>query len=423
MRLMQRATPAAKLTAGAFLPPLANFLHRKCSEGETCGAQRKTGLGTDASRALSNPASGLVDVTLGAPGAPLPEAVRAEMGARFQYDFSKVRIHTDDCAAASSASIDAAAYTVGNHVVFATGRYAPDKPEGRRLLAHELAHVVQQCQVPVARMQGWLIGQGNDRAEREADSVADAVSARTQVPSILQSSTGPAEVARQRRHASAHRSRREEPESTMPTREALKAVAHAEKLQSQRNPAIWFDSWGNDQRDNNRDGTIDDRGEQGLDDGTHYKRAYQANVCPLGILPTSACPTWTQSTVDVSYKVCIDIPIESYQAAGVRMPTTRRIPSFFGALRHKPGWRVWDHGHRPSTLLDGDIVAARNERHQHAGIVSTGRIFDGIINLPGPTSSRHYGVFRPSGLNDIVSVPRALFESFLGIDLFARPTR
>ena len=86
------------------------------------------------------------------------------------------------------------------------------------------------------------------------------------------------------------------------------------------------------------------------------------------------------------------------------------------------GWQVWDHGRRPSTLLDGDIVAASNPDHQHAGIVSTG-IVDSVINLPGPTSARKYGMFEPSGLNDVRSVPRVLFEAVLGIDFFARRTR
>jgi hypothetical protein len=65
------------------------------------------------------------------------------MQQRFQYDFSRVRIHTDHDAAESARLLKARAYTVGSDVVFAAGAYAPDQAEGRRLLAHELAHVVQ----------------------------------------------------------------------------------------------------------------------------------------------------------------------------------------------------------------------------------------------------------------------------------------
>ena len=66
------------------------------------------------------------------------------MEARFGYDFSGVRIHDDTRAAETAASIDAAAFTVGEDVAFAAGRYNPRTGEGRRLLAHELSHVVQQ---------------------------------------------------------------------------------------------------------------------------------------------------------------------------------------------------------------------------------------------------------------------------------------
>jgi Domain of unknown function (DUF4157) len=69
---------------------------------------------------------------------------RSLMEARLGFDFGRVRIHTDDHAAASARSIGARAYTVGRDVVFGRGQYAPDTTEGRRLLAHELTHVVQQ---------------------------------------------------------------------------------------------------------------------------------------------------------------------------------------------------------------------------------------------------------------------------------------
>ena len=63
---------------------------------------------------------------------------------RFGHDFSQVRIHTDKHAAQSARSMGAEAYTAGNHIVFAEDGYAPSLVGGKRLLAHELAHVVQQ---------------------------------------------------------------------------------------------------------------------------------------------------------------------------------------------------------------------------------------------------------------------------------------
>jgi len=66
------------------------------------------------------------------------------MEPRFGHDFSKVRVHTDAKAGESAQAIGAAAYTVGNDLVFGAGRYEPASSAGRALLAHELAHVVQQ---------------------------------------------------------------------------------------------------------------------------------------------------------------------------------------------------------------------------------------------------------------------------------------
>ena len=66
------------------------------------------------------------------------------MESRFGYDFSQVRVHTDARAGDSARALEAPAYTVGRNVVFADEQYAPDMTEGRRLLAHELTHVVQQ---------------------------------------------------------------------------------------------------------------------------------------------------------------------------------------------------------------------------------------------------------------------------------------
>jgi hypothetical protein len=77
-------------------------------------------------------------------GQPLEPGLRVDMESRFGQDFSQVRLHTDAQAVESAEVVSAKAYTVGRDVVFGQGRYAPDTSEGKRLLAHELAHVVQQ---------------------------------------------------------------------------------------------------------------------------------------------------------------------------------------------------------------------------------------------------------------------------------------
>ncbi len=78
------------------------------------------------------------------PGTPLPSDVQDEMQARLGHDFSAVRIHTEDAATGAAGALGANALTVGSHIAFAPERFAPHTSEGRRLLAHELAHVVQQ---------------------------------------------------------------------------------------------------------------------------------------------------------------------------------------------------------------------------------------------------------------------------------------
>jgi len=84
-----------------------------------------------------------VDEALRSPGQPLDAATRASMEPGFGHDFSQVRVHTGARSAQSADAINALAYTVGPEIVFAAGRYAPGTPEGRQLLAHELAHTVQ----------------------------------------------------------------------------------------------------------------------------------------------------------------------------------------------------------------------------------------------------------------------------------------
>ena len=77
-------------------------------------------------------------------GCPLDPLVRSLMEPRFGHDFSHVQIHTGSRAAESAQAVNAVAYTVGRHVVFDEGAYRPETDAGRRLIAHELTHVIQQ---------------------------------------------------------------------------------------------------------------------------------------------------------------------------------------------------------------------------------------------------------------------------------------
>ncbi len=96
-----------------------------------------------------------VEDVLARPGQPLDAATRGLLEPRFGADFSGVRVHADEAAGRSAASLRARAYTVGSHVVFGAGEYAPETPVGRTLLAHELTHTIQQGgSAPVHGMPG-----------------------------------------------------------------------------------------------------------------------------------------------------------------------------------------------------------------------------------------------------------------------------
>jgi hypothetical protein len=90
------------------------------------------------------PAPPVAQEVVRSPGQPLDAVTRASLEPWFGRDFSRVRVHTDHAAEQSAEEVDAQAYTVGRDVVFGAGRFAPETDAGRRLLAHELTHVVQQ---------------------------------------------------------------------------------------------------------------------------------------------------------------------------------------------------------------------------------------------------------------------------------------
>ena len=110
----------------------------QCEEEEKGKLHRKE---TGAGPATAPP---LVHEVLRSPGQPLDPGARAFMEPRFGHDFGSVRVHTDAKAATSARAVSASAYTVGNHMVFDHSRLDFGSQSGRRLLAHELTHVVQQ---------------------------------------------------------------------------------------------------------------------------------------------------------------------------------------------------------------------------------------------------------------------------------------
>ncbi len=162
-------------------------LQRKCDCGqhtmaggkcEACSKKRGDVLHRKAADSSEmNEAPPIVREVLNSPGQPLDAETRALFEPRFGRDFSNVRVHTDAKAAESAQAVNAQAYTVGRDIVFGTGQYVPEIAAGKRLLAHELTHVVQQGFVPGADHKGdrnaaLSIGASDGVFEAEAQRMA-----------------------------------------------------------------------------------------------------------------------------------------------------------------------------------------------------------------------------------------------------------
>jgi len=172
-----RASVSSQLRAPSFTPH-SGLLQRKCGcsgltgNCEECDKkklQKKSVHG----EAQTSSAPAIVNSVLNSAGQPLATETRAFMEPRFGHDFSHVRIHVDQKAAESARAVNALAYTVGSDVVFRESQYAPHTSEGRRLLAHELTHVVQQRGQSMRSAHGVTLDDSPE-LEQEADRVADA---------------------------------------------------------------------------------------------------------------------------------------------------------------------------------------------------------------------------------------------------------
>src|SRR5262249_2220058 len=146
-----------------------------------------------ASSSEMNEVPPIVHEALRSTGQPLNAATRAFMESRLGRDFSGVRIYTDARAAESARAVNALAYTVGRNVIFGEGQYAPETSSGRRLIAHELAHVAQQSCERGGSMS-LSVSDSESRHEREADDIAQAVVADRPAPGVTPS---PSAIQRQ----------------------------------------------------------------------------------------------------------------------------------------------------------------------------------------------------------------------------------
>jgi hypothetical protein len=186
LKLNANPVKAPAAPALTLMPVRTGLLQRQCACGGTPGPtgecescrkkklqRRQANLPAPSSVSESPP---IVDEALRSHGQPLDAGTRAYMEPRFGHDFSGVRVHTDLRAAKSAQEVNALAYTVGRDVVFGAGEYAPGTTKGSRLLAHELAHVVQQAGSRAAPAQtAKAISHPSDAAELEAGAAADRV--------------------------------------------------------------------------------------------------------------------------------------------------------------------------------------------------------------------------------------------------------
>ena len=180
---------------------MSGLLQRACACGQhvvaggSCSACLKETQSLRRTTRQSEDVPAIVHEVLGSTGRPLNAATRAFFEPQFGHDFSKVRVHTGARATESARSVNARAYTVGKHIVFDSAQYTDGT--NRRLLAHELAHVVQQ-QAATELLQPLRVSKSDEASEIEAEHVADQIDAGFPVhPSALLSRPV---IARQPRH-------------------------------------------------------------------------------------------------------------------------------------------------------------------------------------------------------------------------------
>jgi hypothetical protein len=149
-RVANRVIASPAPTARGMSPGAASPIRRKCSacrendEPGSAGSAPTIRMSPAASPAAAPAASAEAAISGLGPGTPLPGLERTFFEPRFGHDLSGVRLHTGRAADAASRSVGARAFTLGTDIAFAAGAYAPHSQEGRRLIAHELTHVLQQ---------------------------------------------------------------------------------------------------------------------------------------------------------------------------------------------------------------------------------------------------------------------------------------
>jgi hypothetical protein len=177
--VLQRAQRLYGNRASQQIVMRARVVQRQCACGGTCAKCQEEEQQRQVQRSSAAQAPAEFNGIPASTGEQLDPSTRRPMEAHFGADLADVRVHTGSEAAKSATSIDALAYTSGRDIYFASGMYAPSSDSGRRLLAHEVAHVVQQSSgkeptLAAKSSHGAKIGAPDDPLETEAERAADS---------------------------------------------------------------------------------------------------------------------------------------------------------------------------------------------------------------------------------------------------------
>jgi hypothetical protein len=326
-------------------------------------------------------------------GESLPGEVRSFYEPRFGYDFSNVKVHTDSVAAKSAQSINALAYTSGNNIVFNSEQYSPNTDSGKRLLGHELTHVIQQSTTSrIQRMPDQedffmgkpLVSGGDVLLQRQVGGGASGISA----PSSHRNALG-----------------------ALTTMRNFKNADH-----------ILFDWWQNDCRDNDKNNMYDrsDPNERNEEGGGHSNRTYQGYY----VLPGSNCygdplsrtsnlrhmvttaPRRVEVTAAVKYRVCAELISQAYSPTGMRL--TARVSEILHHVQTNRHWRWWRIASFRGPFIPGDLLFSFDGHHGHATMVTAVSAVPSnpvVIHLPGQSQLITNRQYHPTIPNDVQEEP------------------
>ena len=209
--LTSRLTPATQLTVLRLSDPaVARAL------GEGIAGRDANGVAAGADAAVERAAAST--------GTPLPTTLQRQFERSLDADLSRVRLHTGPASREAADAVGARAYTVGQDIHFADGMYQPDDPFGLHLLAHEVAHTVQQDGAAPVRQHQLVVSTPQDAAEHEADRAADAM-VRGEPTTVSRSAGVGRVVAREPAPAAAPKPEGAKPEGAKPPGEARALTA------------------------------------------------------------------------------------------------------------------------------------------------------------------------------------------------------